>query len=71
MNYKELYKFNYVSKTNINKMNDIDSKLNKLLYKKTFIKDLLAQFYEKTVFRKNYDVNGDYSYQQFLNKNNN
>lgn len=31
--------------TNIDRMNDIDYKLNRLLYRETFIKDLLAQFF--------------------------
>lgn len=31
--------------TNIDRMNDIYYKLNRLLYRETFIKDLLAQFF--------------------------
>lgn len=39
--------------TNIDRMNDIDYKLNRLFYRKTFIKDLFAQFFINMGFAKN------------------
>ena len=51
-------------------MNDIDYKLNRLLYRETFIKDLLAQFFVNMGFAKNTSLESDRCYQEFLEKNN-
>ena len=57
-------------KTNIDRMNDIDYKLNRLLYRETFIKDLLAQFFVNMEFAKNISLESNKYYQEFLKKNN-
>ena len=56
--------------TNIDRMNDIDYKLTILLYRETFIKDLLAQFFVNMRFAKNISLESDRCYQEFLEKNN-
>ena len=54
--------------TNIDRMNDIYYKLNRLLYRETFIKDLLAQFFFNMGFAKNISLESDRCYQEFLKK---
>lgn len=49
---------------------DIDSKLNRLLYRENIQKKLLEQFYANMVFKKNYDVKTDESLNKFYQENN-
>ena len=42
-------------------LKDIDSKLNRIIYRENFQKKLLEQFYANMVFKKNYDVKTDYT----------
>lgn len=55
---------------NIDRMNDIDYKLNRLLSRKTFIKALLAQFFVNMEFAKNISLESNKYYQEVLKKNN-
>ncbi len=51
-------------------INDMDSKLNRLLYRETFTKKLLAQFFVNMGFAKNIPLENDRCYQEFLEENN-
>ncbi len=51
-------------------INDMDSKLNRLLYRETFTKKLLAQFFVNMGFAKNISLENDKCYQEFLESNN-
>lgn len=51
-------------------LKDIDSKLNRLLYRENIQKKLLEQFYANMVFKKNYDVKTDESLIKFYQENN-
>ena len=56
--------------SSLDMMNDIDSKLNRLLYRETFTKKLLAQFFVNMGFAKNISLENDRCYQEFLDANN-
>ncbi len=56
--------------SSLDMMNDIDSKLNRLLYRETLTKNLLAQFFVNMVFKKNIPLENDRCYQEFLDANN-
>lgn len=51
------------------KMEDIDSKLNRLLYRENITKKLLAQFFVNMGFHKNLPLENDRCYQDFLDAN--
>lgn len=42
--------------TKYDMLKDIDSKLNRIIYRENIQKKLLEQFYANMVFKKNYDV---------------
>lgn len=50
-------------------INDMDSKLNRLLYRETLTKKLLAQFFVNMGFAKNISLDSDRCYQEFLIEN--
>ncbi len=50
-------------------LKDIDSKLNRIIYRENIQKKLLEQFYANMVFRKNYDVKEDESLNKFYQDN--
>lgn len=50
-------------------INDLDSKLNRLLYRETMTKKLLAQFFVNMGFAKNISLENDKCYQEFLDEN--
>lgn len=52
--------------SSLDMMNDIDSKLNRLLYRETLTKKLLAQFFVNMGFAKNISLETDKCYQEFL-----
>ena len=52
--------------SSLDMMNDINSKLNRLLYRETFTKKLLAQFFVNMGFAKNISLENDKCYQEFL-----
>ena len=51
-------------------LKDIDSKLNRIIYRENIQKKLLEQFYANMVFKKNYDVKTDESLNRFYQENN-
>ncbi len=51
-------------------LKDMDSKLNKIIYRENIQKKLLEQFFANMVFRKNYDVKTDESLNKFYQDNN-
>lgn len=51
-------------------LKDMDSKLNRIIYKENIQKKLLEQFFANMVFRKNYDVKTDESLNKFYQDNN-
>ena len=51
-------------------LKDMDSKLNRIIYRENIQKKLLEQFYANMVFRKNYDVKTDESLNKFYQENN-
>lgn len=51
-------------------LKDMDSKLNRIIYRENIQKKLLEQFYANMVFRKNYDVKTDESLNKFYQDNN-
>ena len=51
-------------------LKDIDSKLNRIIYRENIQKKLLEQFYANMVFKKNYDVKTDESLNKFYQENN-
>ena len=51
-------------------LKDIDSKLNRIIYRENIQKKLLEQFFANMVFRKNYDVKTDESLNKFYQDNN-
>lgn len=50
-------------------ISDLDSKLNRLLYRETLTKKLLAQFFVNMEFPKNFSLDNDKCYQEFLIEN--
>lgn len=56
--------------TKYDMLKDMDSKLNRLLYRENIQKKLLEQFYANMVFKKNYDVKTDESLIKFYQENN-
>ena len=55
--------------SSLDMMNDIDSKLKRLLYRETFTKKLLAQFFVNMGFAKNISLENDRCYQEFFDAN--
>ena len=53
-------------KSSLDLISDLDSKLNRLLYRETMIKKLLAQFFINMSFAKNISLEQDKCYQEFL-----
>lgn len=51
-------------------LKDMDSKLNRIIYRENIQKKLLEQFFTNMVFRKNYDVKTDESLNKFYQDNN-
>lgn len=51
-------------------LKDMDSKLNRIIYRENIQKKLLEQFFANMVFRKNYDVKADESLNKFYQDNN-
>ena len=51
-------------------LKDMDSKLNRIIYRENIQKKLLEQFYANMVFKKNYDVKTDESLNKFYQDNN-
>lgn len=51
-------------------LKDIDSKLNKIIYRENIQKKLLEQFYAKMVYKKSYDVKEDENLNKFYQENN-
>ena len=51
-------------------LKDMDSKLNRIIYRENIQKKLLEQFYANMVFKKNYDVKTDESLNKFYQENN-
>ena len=51
-------------------LKDMDSKLNRIIYRENIQKKLLEQFFANMVFRKNYDVKTDESLNKFYQDNN-
>lgn len=51
-------------------LKDIDSKLNRIIYRENIQKKSLEQFYANMVFKKNYDVKTDESLIKFYQENN-
>jgi len=51
-------------------LKDMDSKLNRIIYRETIQKKLLEQFYVNMVFKKNYDVKTDENLNKFYQENN-
>jgi len=56
--------------TKYDMLKDIDSKLNRIIYRENIQKKLLEQFYANMVFKKNYDVKTDESLIKFYQENN-
>ncbi len=56
--------------SSLDMMNNIDSKLDRLLYRETLTKNLLAQFFVNMWFAKNISLENDKCYQEFLEINN-
>ena len=50
-------------------INDLDSKLNRLLYRENLTKKLLVQFFVNMEFPKNFSLDNDRCYQEFLIEN--
>ncbi len=50
-------------------LKDMDSKLNRIIYRENIQKKLLEQFFANMVFRKNYDVKEDESLIEFYQNN--
>ncbi len=50
-------------------LKDMDSKLNRIIYRENIQKKLLEQFYANMVFKKNYDVKTDESLIKFYQDN--
>lgn len=50
-------------------ISDLDSKLNRLLYRETLTKKLLEQFFVNMGFAKNISLDSDRCYQEFLIEN--
>lgn len=50
-------------------LKDMDSKLNRIIYRENIQKKLLEQFFANMVFRKNYDVKTDESLNKFYQDN--
>lgn len=50
-------------------LKDMDSKLNRIIYRENIHKKLLEQLYANMVFRKNYDVKEDKSLIEFYQNN--
>ena len=48
---------------------DMDSKLNRIIYRENIQKKLLEQFFANMVFRKNYDIKTDESLNKFYPDN--
>ena len=51
-------------------LKDMNSKLNRIIYRENIQKKLLEQFFANMVFRKNYDVKTDESLNKFYQENN-
>lgn len=51
-------------------LKDMNSKLNRIIYRENIQKKLLEQFFTNMVFRKNYDVKTDESLNKFYQDNN-
>lgn len=51
-------------------LKDMDSKLNRIIYRENIQKKLLEQFFANMVFRKNYDIKEDKSLNKFYQDNN-
>lgn len=51
-------------------LKDMDSKLNRIIYRENIQKKLLEQFFANMVFRKSYDVKTDESLNKFYQDNN-
>lgn len=51
-------------------LKDMDSKLNRIIYRENIQKKLLEQFFANMVFRKIYDVKTDESLNKFYQDNN-
>lgn len=56
--------------SSLDKMEDLDSKLNRLLYREALTKKLLAQLFVNMVFKRNIPLEDSECYQDFLDKNN-
>ena len=56
--------------SSLDKIEDLDSKLNRLLYRENITKNLLAQFFVNMGFRRNIPLEDSECYQDFLDKNN-
>ena len=50
-------------------LKDMDSKLNRIIYRENIQKKLLEQFFANMVFRKNYDIKTDESLNKFYPDN--
>lgn len=51
--------------TKYDMLKDMDSKLNRIIYRENIQKKLLEQFFANMVFKKNYDVKEDKSLNEF------
>lgn len=58
-----MQRFSYVSSLDL--IRDLDSKLNRLLYKETLTKKLLTQFFANKRFAKNISLDSDYVIMNF------
>lgn len=56
--------------TKYDMLKDMDSKLNRIIYRENIQKKLLEQFFANMVFRRNYDVKEDESLTKFYQDNN-
>lgn len=56
--------------TKYDMLKDMDSKLNRIIYRENIQKKLLEQFFANMVFRKNYDTKEDKSLNEFYQDNN-
>ena len=56
--------------TKYDMLKDMDSKLNRIIYRENIQKKLLEQFFANMFFRKNYDVKTDESLNKFYQDNN-
>ena len=56
-------------KSSLDLIGDLDSKLNRLLYRENLTKKLLAQFFVNMGFAKNISLEKDRCYQEFLIEN--